>query len=76
MYNTALTAAIKHFSFAKEMKLANKAFESDRSIVSDINIKHISNYEHKITKTTIQRYYKKAGISRREKVLLLRSPKF
>ena len=59
MYNTTLTAAIKRFCFAKEMKLANKAFESCRSIVSDINIKCISNYEHKITRTTLQRYYKK-----------------
>ena len=59
MYNTTLTAAIKRFCFAKKMKLANKAFESCRSVVSDINIKYISNYEHKITRTTLQRYYKK-----------------
>ena len=59
VYNTTLIAAINRFSFAKEMKLANKAFESCRSIVSDININHLSNYVHKIPRTTLQRYYKK-----------------
>ena len=54
MYNTTLTAAIKRFCFAKEMKLANKAFESCQSIVSDINIKYLSKYEHEITRTTLQ----------------------
>ena len=34
VYNIALTAAIKRFSFANEMKLANKDFESCRTIVS------------------------------------------
>ena len=41
------------------MKLANKAFESCHSIVSAINIKYLSNYEHKITRTTQQKYYQK-----------------
>ena len=41
------------------MKLANKAFESCQSIVSDINIKYLSKYEHEITRTTLQWYYKK-----------------
>ena len=59
MYNTALAAAIKRFSFAKEMQLANKAFESCRYIVNNISIKYLSNDEHKITRTTLQRYYKK-----------------
>ena len=59
VYNTALAAAMKRFSVAKEMQLANKAFESCRYIVSDINITYLSNYEHKITRTTLQRYYKK-----------------
>ena len=59
VYNTVLITVIKCFCFAKEMKLTDKAFESDCSIVSDINIKYISNYKHKITKTTLQRYYKK-----------------
>ena len=38
VYNTALTAAIKRFSFANEMKLVNKYFESCRTIVSEINL--------------------------------------
>ena len=50
---------MKRFSFAKEMQLANTSFETCRYIVSDINIKYLSNYEHKITRTTLQRYYKK-----------------
>ena len=41
------------------MKLANKYFESCRTIVSEINLKYLSNYEHKITRTTLQRYFKK-----------------
>ena len=41
------------------MTLANKAYESCHSIVSAINIKYLSNYEHKITRTTQQRYYQK-----------------
>jgi len=59
VYNIALTAAIRRFSFANEMKLANKTFESCRNIVSEINIKYLSNFEHKITRTTLQRYFKK-----------------
>ena len=53
VYNTALAAAIKRFSFAKEMQLANKSFESCRYIVSDINIKYLSNFDNKITRTTL-----------------------
>ena len=59
VYNIALAAAIKRFSFANEMKLANKYFESCRTIVSEINLKYLSNFEHKITRTTLQRYFKK-----------------
>ena len=59
VYNTTLIAAINRCSFAKEMKLANTAFESCRSIVSNININHLFNYVHKIPRTTLQSYYKK-----------------
>ena len=38
------------------MKLANKTFESCRNIVSEINIKYLSNFEHKITRTTLRHH--------------------
>ena len=58
---------MKRFSFANEMQLANKSFESCRYIVSDINIKYLSNFYNKITGTTLQRYYKKGWSNKARK---------